>query len=786
MSVARRASQPVSSNNAASTPPWNAVAAGPPADRTSASEATARCSHDLGPRAHRRRVVGVPRAGRPDPDRLLNPPRDGGPTGPPSERAAKGRTKRQGNEVPQHHPELEAEQAYLDHAYECLEAARASAIRLTDISEAGPGGTSQARFERDVLYETVAGRLSQLDLGSRSLVFGRIDYEGGERFYIGRLGIWNRERDVVVVDWRAPVAEAFYRATGREPLGLERRRHFSTRGRTLLAIEDELFGDLSFLDEPVDGRPRVQGEGALIAALETARTGRLSDIVATIQAEQDDIIRAPMPGVLVVQGGPGTGKTVVALHRAAYLLYTHRFPLEGQGVLVIGPNRLFLAYIEQVLPSLGEAGVEQSVLADLVANVRVEGRAPEDVGRIKGDLRMVPFIERAVRDRERPLLEDLRVGYGVQSLWFTVEQSQRVVRDARRRFRTHNGARKFVESELFAALAASAREEINVDTLRDRLRASLDVRRALERMWPVLTPAQLLHDLFGSKALMRSAARKKLTEREIDLLYRPRAAHPDEVVWSDSDVALLDEARELLGGRPGKRDADAVRTYGHIVVDEAQDLSPMDLRVLSRRSLSGSMTVVGDIAQSTGAWAHTSWDEILEHLPDRRPPRSVELTVGYRIPAPLVTLAARVLREAAPQLKPPISVRQDGAPPRIVRVASIADGLIDVVRDELAEVEQGNVALVCPASLVDTVCDALDAAGVPYGRATRRGFDQQVTVVAVGMVKGLEVDSAIVVEPARIVSEEAQGMRALYVALTRATKRLTVVYAEPLPAVLAE
>ncbi|MEO8695601.1 MAG: DNA/RNA helicase domain-containing protein [Acidimicrobiales bacterium] len=688
--------------------------------------------------------------------------------------------------MPQHHPELEAEQAYLDYAYECLEAARASAIRLTDISEAGPGGTSQARFERDVLYETVAGRLSQLDLGSRSLVFGRIDYEGGERFYIGRLGIWNRERDIVVVDWRAPVAEAFYRATGREALGLERRRHFSTRGRTLLAIEDELFGDLSFLDEPVDGRPRVQGEGALIAALETARTGRLSDIVATIQAEQDDIIRAPMPGVLVVQGGPGTGKTVVALHRAAYLLYTHRFPLEGQGVLVIGPNRLFLAYIEQVLPSLGEAGVEQSVLADLVTNVRVDGRAPENVGRVKGDLRMVPFIERAVRDRERPLLEDLRVGYGVQSLWFTVEQSQRVVRDARRRFRTHNGARKFVESELFAALAASAREEIVVDTLRDRLRDNLDVRRALERMWPVLTPAQLLHDLFGSKALIRSAGRKRLTEREVDLLHQPRVDHHDHVVWTDSDVALLDEARELLGPRPGKRDIDAVRTYGHIVVDEAQDLSPMDLRVLSRRSLSGSMTVVGDIAQSTGAWAHTSWDEILEHLPDRRPPRTVELTVGYRIPAPLVTLAARVLREAAPQLRPPISVRQDGAPPRIVRVATITDGLIDVVRDELAEVEQGNVALVCPASLVDDVCDALGAAGIAYGRATRRGFDQQVTVVAVGMVKGLEVDSAIVVEPARIVSEEAQGMRALYVALTRATKRLTVVYAEPLPAVLAE
>jgi DNA helicase IV len=220
--------------------------------------------------------------------------------------------------------------------------------------------------------------------------------------------------------------------------------------------------------------------------------------------------------------------------------------------------------------------------------------------------------------------------------------------------RTEEICRKFVEAELFAALAASARDEVNVDTLRDRLRDNLEVRTALERMWPVLTPAQLLHDLFGSKALIRSAARKRMNEHDVALLYRPRSQSAEDVVWTDSDVALLDEARELLGARPGKRETDAIRTYGHIVIDEAQDLSPMDLRVLSRRSLSGSMTVVGDIAQSTGAWAHTSWDEILEHLPDRRPPRTVELTVGYRIPASLMTLASRVLREAAPQLRPPI------------------------------------------------------------------------------------------------------------------------------------
>jgi DNA helicase IV len=657
--------------------------------------------------------------------------------------------------------------------------------------EVGAGGTEQARFEREVIWETVLNRLSQLDVGDAALVFGRIDQAaeaGGESFYIGRLGVWDREQDPVVVDWRAPVAESFYRATGREPLGLDRRRHFSTRGRTLLGIEDELFGDLTRLDGDDGQGPKVTGHGALIAALETARTGRLSDIVATIQGEQDEIIRAPLPGVLVVQGGPGTGKTVVALHRAAYLLYTHRFPLDGQGLIVIGPNRLFLAYIEQVLPSLGEAGVELAVLADLVPDVRVDGRDREPVARIKGDLRLTAVLAKAVRDRQRPLRRDLRVGFGLRSLWFTVEQSRGLVKEARRRFRTHNGARRFVEAELYAALAAShPTEDVAPHVVRERLHEAPEVREALAWMWPVLTPAQLLNDLYGSKALLRSAGRGRFADDEVELLHRPRAARADDVVWTDSDVALLDEARELLGVRPGRKQQDEVRTYGHIVVDEAQDLSPMELRVLRRRSLNGSMTIVGDIAQSTGAWAHDSWDEVLEHLPDRREPRMVELTVGYRIPAPMMSLASRVLTQAAPALTPPRSVRQDGQPPRIVRAAGdLHATMVDVVRDELDRVGAGNVAVVCPASLVERVAAALDEAGIEYGRANRRGLDAQLTVVPVGLVKGLEVDAAVVVEPSRIVAEEAQGMRALYVALTRATTRLAVVHAEPLPAVLQE
>jgi len=301
--------------------------------------------------------------------------------------------------------ELETEQAYVDHAYEHLTGARDRALALTSMVEVGSGGTNQARFERDAIWETVAARLGQLDMGDAALVFGRIDQEpdaGSGRYYIGRVGVWDSKQDPVVVDWRAPVAESFYRATGSDPMGLQRRRHFVSRGRTLLGLEDELFGDIDrFREEAGQG---LHGEGALIAALETARTGRLQDIVATIQAEQDKIIRAPLPGVLLVSGGPGTGKTVVALHRAAYLLYTHRFPLEGQGVLVVGPNRLFLAYIEQVLPSLGEAGVEMATLGDLVGGLRVlDTRDAEPVARLKGDLRMVHFVARAVRTRQRPL-----------------------------------------------------------------------------------------------------------------------------------------------------------------------------------------------------------------------------------------------------------------------------------------------------------------------------------------------------------------------------------------------
>ncbi len=691
--------------------------------------------------------------------------------------------------------ELEAEQAYVDHAYACLERTRRAATALREVGRVdGPGGTFQARFEQDAIHENVAQRLSQLHIGDQSLCFGRIDtrLEGGARdehdepvvetFYIGRLAVADEQQEPLIVDWRAPVAEAFYRATGSNPMGLVRRRHFATRGHTILGLDDELFGDaVTALDSG-----RVQGEGALIAALESARTGRLSDIVATIQGEQDEVIRAALPGVLIVQGGPGTGKTVVALHRAAYLLYTYRFPLEGQGVVVIGPNRLFLSYIEQVLPSLGEAGVEIAVTADLVPHIRATGSDPAPVARVKGDVRMVRLLTKAVRDRQRPLRQEAVIPFGVERLRVSPQESAELLTVGRRRARGHNSGRKPLEQAFFQLLADKTRQDLDAGVVRDRLRETLEVREALERMWPILTPADLLNDLFGSMGLLHLAGRKFFTDAELALLHRPRSDDASSIVWTSNDVPLLDEALELLGPRPRHVDEDGIRTYGHIVVDEAQDLSPMELRMVDRRSLNGSMTIVGDIAQATAAHAHDSWDEVLEWLPDRREPRRVELTTGYRVPGPAMELASRVLRLAAPGLTPPRSVRSEGDEPIITQSSheTFARDLADAVQRESVAVGSGNIAVIAAGSMVATVEAALAEQGVAFGRAQRGNLDEQVTVVPVALVKGLELDGCIVIEPAEILESEHRGAQALYVALTRATRRLSVLHVRPLPAIL--
>lgn len=675
--------------------------------------------------------------------------------------------------------------------------------------EVGAGGTHQARYEREIIWDSISTRLSVLDIGDASLVFGRLDWsdeQGGDQLYVGRVAVWDDDQEPVTIDWRAPAAEAFYRATGSEPMGLSRRRHFVTRGRELLGVEDEYFGETNGR-----GRMPLVGEAALRAGLEAGRTGRLADAAATIQIEQDAIIRSPLSGLLVVQGGPGTGKTVAALHRAAYLLYTHRFPLEGQGMLVLGPNRLFLTYIEQVLPSLGEAGVEVSMLADLLPGTRVKGLDNPRISRIKGDLRMITVLRRARRDRQRPLRADVTVGFGLRRLRLTVDQSAEIVRQARKRFRTHNRARRFVEEQVYQHLADSgARTDSpapDMEAVREQLHGSIELREALEWMWPVLTPSHLLHDLFGSPALLRSATASVLTPEETDLLYRSRQPHASEVVWTADDAPLLDEALALLGPRPGHKQSDSIRTYGHIVVDEAQDLSPMQLRMISRRSLNGSMTVVGDIAQATSAWGHDSWDSVIEHLPDHVDPRFSELTIGYRLPEPIMDVAAKVLDAAMPGLVPPHSIRIEGRPPRFVPVvahqapasgngqgngqgsaqdiepstSSLTAAVVREVKAELGALANGNLAVICHNALADAISEALTVADVDHGLVYERGLESRVTIVPVELVKGLEVDTAIVVEPADICEKLPKGMRALYVAVTRATQRLVVVHSRPLP-----
>ena len=705
------------------------------------------------------------------------------------------------------HPDLASEQHHVDRAYARLDEMRHAAAQALQaaLAHGRGGGTYQTLVERDVLVANSVQRMGQLELGGEALCFGRIDREGGEAFHIGRLAVSDEDHEPLVVDWRAPAAEPFYRATGKEPLGLQRRRHFLTEGRRVVGIEDELFGG--------DGELGLAGSGALIAALERSRTGRMRDIVATVQREQDEIIRAPLPGVLVVQGGPGTGKTAVALHRAAYLLYTYRFPLERQGVLVVGPNRLFMRYIEHVLPSLGENGVELSTIGGLVGT---EASATEDarVARLKGDGRMATVVQRAVKDRQRPVRDDLVVGYGPYVLRLNAAVTAEIVKIARRRPGPHNQRRALVERLLFQRLHEQYRRaqdrnrraelrplaegeetreerEVSVDEIGKAVRRDPAVVEALERMWPVLTPHQVLRDLFGSPSLVRLAATGVLSDDEMRALHRPRGDAVEDVRWTVADLPLLDEALALLGTRRKRSDNgstpdDPIRTFGHIVVDEAQDLTPMQLRMLTRRSLNGSMTLVGDVAQATGAWAPSGWEDVLAHLPTRRGTHIVELSVNYRTPAEIMEVAGRVLAAAIPGASPPDSVRSTGVSPAAVAVAPhrLAPEVTAAARAELAEVGGGSVAVITPASLVDELRCALSDSELEVGEAATRGLDAPVTLVPVEIVKGLEFDAVVVVEPARIVREASNGLQALYVSLTRATKRLTIVHAEPLPEVL--
>ena len=790
--------------------------------------------------------------------------------------------------------------------YRLLDQARERAEQSLAQTEggAGAGGTFQARVDREVTAVEQARRLAQLNAVERGLVFGRTDgsdpaspapaspapaspgHGGDEQvtLYIGRIGLRDEEHEPRLIDWRAPAAHPFYAATPRDPAGLIRRRHIYTRGRTVTGLDDEVF-DLDRLSEP--DRRSLSGEAMLIASITAGRTGRMTDVVATIQAEQDRVIRSSLQGVLVVQGGPGTGKTVAALHRAAYLLYTHRRTLERRGILVIGPNATFLRYISQVLPSLGETDVVLTSMAELFPGVTA---APDDdpaAAVVKGDPRMAAVLRRAVRDRQQVPREDLELTADGVRLTVPREACLRARDRARALRRPHNVARKLFVTEMLGALAAAEADAlgrpVDPDDLpytRARLWDEPEVRAEVDGLWPLLTPQRLVAGLLAEEgALRRAAGWMSDTERAVVL--RPHA--PD--AWTVADVPLLDEAAQLLGRddsaerrqrRAAERErrleekyarevleitglgggdfvdaatladwnrdpgqqlttaerawADPSWAYGHVIVDEAQELSAMAWRTVMRRIPTRSLTVVGDVAQRGSAAGAHSWAEMLDPYVRGRW-REERLTVNYRTPAEIMAVAADVLASVAPGEQPPESVREEGAPPRAIRIpfrpvlvppppasplsgspppgspppgsppaasssplaptsslassvppSSLATGAAKVADAERGEMgDGGRLAVIAPAARIGELARAMPAA-VPGDHADV--LDAPVALLTVGQAKGLEFDRVVLVDPAGILAQSPVGGHDLYVALTRATHRLTVVYEGDLPAAL--
>lgn len=701
-------------------------------------------------------------------------------------------------------------------------------------------GTPGARAERDAFVRLYSERVRTLCNVEARLCFGRLDLADGQRRYIGRVGMSDAERHELLVDWRAPAAQPFYQATAARPQGVLRRRQLSTEARQVTDVQDEVLDLAGFEAAGVDGGHVVVGDGALFASLDAVRSGRMRDIVATIQADQDEAIRAPLPGVLVVQGGPGTGKTAVALHRTAFLIYANRERIARSGVLLIGPNRVFLRYIDQVLPALGEADiVVMATPGELYQGVVATASEAPEVIAVKGDLRMAKVIATAIERRQR-LISSGRVldveGTRIRLQPRHVQEARAAARQTRA---PHNVARRtFVRQvlrSLVQALASARGSEVdddNRDSLLSELHASKDVRRELNLCWGPVGAQRLLRDLFADPARL-GAAGAVLTREERELLRRPRDAP-----WTPGDVPLLDEAAELLGeddsgvetaraqaeaeqraeveyakqvqdtfggadfataenlaGRYGASDAvrsvaeragtDRSWAYGHVVVDEAQELSPMMWRLLMRSCPTRSFTIVGDVAQTGSAAGASSWAEVLApHVGDRW--TLAELTVNYRTPEQVMDLAAAVLAASGSSVQAPTSARVGGHDPVISRLdeAPYASArLAEIVEREWRLAGEGTVVVITPRAGHAAVAATVGAA-LPDGVVTADSdaLSTPVSVLTVAAAKGLEFDTVVLVEPSAVVAESGRGTNDLYVALTRPTQRLHIVHHDAPPA----
>ncbi|MFP5314028.1 MAG: HelD family protein [Actinomycetes bacterium] len=736
--------------------------------------------------------------------------------------------------------ELEHERRYVAGLYQRLDELRAEKQRQLDqVRRTTSSGSHQNRSERDAFATMYEDRLAQLNAVDDRLVFGRLDLDSGEERYIGRIGLSTEDLQQLMVDWRAPEAGTFYQATAFERMGVRRRRHLILSRRDVVAVEDDVL-DASMLTDA----DSLQGEGALLAALNSRRTGQMSDIVGTIQSEQDRIIRAPLPGVVVVQGGPGTGKTAVALHRAAYLLYTHRDRLKSAGVLLVGPTNAFMKYIERVLPSLGETGVVMASIGSLMPGIQTVQEPSEEVAALKGRLDMAGVVKQAVANRQRIPAENRKLNVEGSILTLTPRQVRRARDRARATGKPHNEARttfvKIMLRELTEQLTEQLEESSGAGNTADRsyltedVRTSRDVRITLNLVWMPMTPEKLLRDLFAKPAQLEAAA-PHLSDAERQLLLRT-----EDAPWTEADVPLLDEAAELLGeldasaGRNAaekeqerRRDiANAERTlenvsatledagvdgvlsaealadhnvvsetrltaaerasgdrtwaYGHVVVDEAQELSPMQWRLLMRKCPLKSFTIVGDIAQTSSIAGSHSWQQALEPFVGERW-QLEELTVNYRTPAQIAEAAVRMANAAGLVVSAPKAVRDGRWDPVIDRVPDLEPALLAALPEELEAIADGLLAVIAPARIIDRVRTAVTSV---YGSRVGQGAGgpgQDIVVTTPREVKGLEFDGVVLLEPAEMLKQEAVRVGDLYVAMTRPTQRLRLISTGEIP-----
>jgi DNA helicase IV len=641
------------------------------------------------------------------------------------------------------HPELQAEQDYVDNAYEQLDKMRSTVARTQEAM-----ATEWAALNMEAWAKR---RMRTFEDAERGLVFGRLTLDGTPRpLYVGRRWVHDAEHESLVVNWQAPAARPFYTATPETPHGVQQRRRFRAQGRRLLDISDEA----------LDGSA-VEGASVsdfLLEELDRRRDARMRDIVATIQSDQYRLITAEPEGALVVQGGPGTGKTAVGLHRASWLLYTHREQLRR--VLVVGPNPTFMDYVSHVLPTLGEEAVEQRAVTELVDGIEVGREEETDVALLKGDPRLREVVARAVEVAVVPAPEELvtlvdgiyiRVrDRDVAALLEEALEAGAPLGLARERFRMAV-LRRFYEryGELLGPRALRS-----FDELEGALRRGGFLTRWLDRVLPLPQPEKLVARLLTSPATLEAASDGVLEADERKLLLRDRPRRMADLTWSDQDVPLVDEARTLIAGAP--------RAYGHVIVDEAQDLSPMQLLAISRRAIDGSLTILGDVAQATGPVVYRRWEELEPYLPDETEMEIEELRHAYRVPAEIMDFALPLLDRIAPEVEPPLAYRKGGDPPRLVRVEE--EKLLETALREAVTLEDldGLLAIIVPRSFA--VDDSF-----PFPILTPR------------QAKGLEFDHVVVVEPAAVADGGDRGLRELYVALTRPTKTLVVVHARPLP-----